>query len=156
MHESDGDVNDIDYRNEVLLVGRLGAVPEPRTLPSGDEIVTFRVVVDRAAARARFAAGVASRPSTPSTAPSATAVLRRRLSAGQPGDVVEVEGSAAPSVLACRSRRAQPVRGPGRARAPGARAPAEPGCSRRAGRVTMVPRTRARRRAAGHRCRGVP
>ena len=34
-------------RNEVLLLGRLSVAPEPRELPSGDEITTFRLVVDR-------------------------------------------------------------------------------------------------------------
>lgn len=33
--------------NEVLLVGRLAAIGEPRTLPSGDELRPFRLVVDR-------------------------------------------------------------------------------------------------------------
>ena len=34
-------------RNEVLLVGRLAAEPEERSLPSGDVLATFRLVVDR-------------------------------------------------------------------------------------------------------------
>lgn len=34
-------------RNEVVLVGRVGAAAELRTLPSGDELVVWRVVVDR-------------------------------------------------------------------------------------------------------------
>ena len=33
--------------NEVTLVGRVSALPERRELPSGDELVTLRVVVDR-------------------------------------------------------------------------------------------------------------
>jgi single-strand DNA-binding protein len=33
--------------NTVCLVGRLAADPEPRHLPSGDLLLTFRVVVDR-------------------------------------------------------------------------------------------------------------
>ncbi len=33
--------------NEVVLVGRVSAVPERRDLPSGDALVTLRVVVDR-------------------------------------------------------------------------------------------------------------
>jgi single-strand DNA-binding protein len=36
-----------DHRNEVLLVGRLTAPAEERTLPSGDVLVTWRIVVDR-------------------------------------------------------------------------------------------------------------
>lgn len=34
--------------NTVSLLGRLPADPEPRDLPSGDRLLTFRVVVDRA------------------------------------------------------------------------------------------------------------
>ncbi len=33
--------------NEVILVGRVSAPPEERELPSGDQLVTLRVVVDR-------------------------------------------------------------------------------------------------------------
>ena len=33
--------------NEVILVGRVSATPEQRDLPSGDPLVTLRVVVDR-------------------------------------------------------------------------------------------------------------
>ncbi len=33
--------------NEVVLVGRVSAGPERRELPSGDDLVTLRVVVDR-------------------------------------------------------------------------------------------------------------
>jgi single-strand DNA-binding protein len=36
-----------DHRNEVLLVGRIAAPAEERTLPSGDLLVTWRLVVDR-------------------------------------------------------------------------------------------------------------
>ncbi len=35
-------------RNEVHLTGRLAADPEERALPSGDRLVAFRVVVERA------------------------------------------------------------------------------------------------------------
>ncbi len=34
-------------RNEVTLVGRVSAAPERRELPSGDQLVTLRLVVDR-------------------------------------------------------------------------------------------------------------
>jgi single-strand DNA-binding protein len=35
------------HRNVVTLCGRLAAEPEPRELPSGDQLLTFRLVVDR-------------------------------------------------------------------------------------------------------------
>ena len=40
-----------EIQNRVLLQGRLAAVPEERTLPSGDALVTFRLVVDRSRPR---------------------------------------------------------------------------------------------------------
>lgn len=39
--------------NLVRLAGRVSAAPETRVLPSGDEIVTFRLVVRRSAAARR-------------------------------------------------------------------------------------------------------
>jgi single-strand DNA-binding protein len=39
--------------NRVVLVGRVSAAPESRELPSGDALVTFRLVVDRPASRDR-------------------------------------------------------------------------------------------------------
>ena len=38
---------DAETCNEVTLVGRVSAAPERRDLPSGDQLVTLRVVVDR-------------------------------------------------------------------------------------------------------------
>ncbi len=37
----------VESCNEVVLVGRVSALPEARDLPSGDRLVTLRVVVDR-------------------------------------------------------------------------------------------------------------
>ncbi len=37
----------VPSRNEVTLVGRVSGTPEQRELPSGDHVVTLRVVVDR-------------------------------------------------------------------------------------------------------------
>ncbi|MCE1177650.1 MAG: single-stranded DNA-binding protein [Micrococcales bacterium] len=39
--------SDVEARNTVELVGHLSAAPQTRTLPSGDELVTLRLVVDR-------------------------------------------------------------------------------------------------------------
>jgi single-strand DNA-binding protein len=36
-----------DHRNEVVLVGRLTSAAEERELPSGDALVSWRIVVDR-------------------------------------------------------------------------------------------------------------
>jgi single-strand DNA-binding protein len=39
--------HEVESCNEVTLVGRVSAAPEHRELPSGDQLVTLRVVVDR-------------------------------------------------------------------------------------------------------------
>ena len=79
-------------RNEVLLVGRVPAAPEVRELPSGDVLVTWRVVVGRPPGR-RPPAGV--RPTTVDTLDCVawTASARRAASALAVDDVVEVTGA---------------------------------------------------------------
>ena len=72
--------------NEVRLVGRVTAVPSVVELPSGDQLVTFRVTVDRddQAAPKRVDALECC---------AWTARLRRTVARWRPGDVVEVEGA---------------------------------------------------------------
>ena len=73
--------------NVVRLVGRISAPPEQVVLPSGDQLCSFRVVVDRPEehqSRQRVDA-------LECTAWSAR--VRRSALAWQPGDVVEIEGS---------------------------------------------------------------
>lgn len=73
--------------NEVRLVGRLAVEPVPVELPSGDVVVTFRVVVDRGS-RHR------SRQKVDALECAAwTAKTRRRALSARPGDVVEVCGA---------------------------------------------------------------
>lgn len=76
--------------NEVRLRGRLGAPPEERVLPSGDAVVSFRVVVDRPARPS--ASGSAARVDTLDCS-AFRADVRRRCLAWRAGDVVEVGGS---------------------------------------------------------------
>ena len=73
--------------NEVRLRGRLAAEPEPRSLPSGDEVVTFRLIVERRGPR--------SAKATVDTIDCTvwSAGLRRRSLAWQEGDRLTVEGS---------------------------------------------------------------
>jgi len=66
--------------NDIRLRGRLAAVATARELPSGDEVVTFRLVVDRPARARRSAAAFASG-------------VRRRSQQWRAGDVLEVQGS---------------------------------------------------------------
>ena len=74
-------------RNDVFLRGRLSAPAELRTLPSGDPLVVFRLVVRR-----------------PQPGPRGASLdtlfcitydrgLQRRVALWQPGDIVEVEGA---------------------------------------------------------------
>jgi single-strand DNA-binding protein len=50
------DADPVDYRNDVFLSGRVAAPADERELPSGDSLVTVRLIVDRdAAARKRSA-----------------------------------------------------------------------------------------------------
>lgn len=77
-----------DAANEVRLVGRLSAAAERRTLPSGDEMATFRVVVDRSP-------GSTASRSTVDVIDCVvwSAAQRRRVLGWSPGDVVEVSGA---------------------------------------------------------------
>lgn len=73
--------------NDVRLVGRVAAEPVTRTLPSGDRLVSFRLVVDRAP-------GGRSRQSVDALECVAwTARVQRSVLKWQTGDVVEVSGA---------------------------------------------------------------
>lgn len=74
-------------RNDVVLRGRVSAPAELRTLPSGDTLVTFRLVVRRPVPRAR------GQSVDVLTCISYDRALQRRIGMWQPGDVVEVEGA---------------------------------------------------------------
>ncbi|MGY1594972.1 single-stranded DNA-binding protein [Geodermatophilus sp. SYSU D00965] len=74
-------------RNDVVLRGRLSAPAELRTLPSGDTLVTFRLVVRRPEPRARGQSVDVLSCITYDRA------LQRRVAAWEPGDVVEIEGA---------------------------------------------------------------
>lgn len=76
--------------SEVVIVGRVGASIAERTLPSGDVITTFTLVVDRPRRRGLTASAV-----TVDALPcqAASARLRRQLARLSPGDVVEAHGS---------------------------------------------------------------
>lgn len=77
----------IRHCNEVRLRGRLSAEAEPRELPSGDLVVTFRVIVERAAANA-------SRQRVDAIDCAAWTVrVQRSALAWRPGELVEVTGA---------------------------------------------------------------
>lgn len=80
----------IEDRNDVVVVGRLSAAPTLRELPSGDEVMSFRVVVRRPPDLKR-------RPGAATVDSLECAVWRgdvRRVVRGWAvGDVVEVSGA---------------------------------------------------------------
>lgn len=81
------DTSEIEFEavNHVLLRGRLAVAPVVRELPSGDELVTFRLTVPRPAGervRVDSIDCVTTRPR-----------VRRSLERSEPGDVLEVSGS---------------------------------------------------------------
>lgn len=100
----DGQADDATpHHNEVRLVGRLSASARVLDLPSGDRLVTFRVIVDRIGRRAgrqQRARGAAPETGEGSgrrqvdTIDCATWTRReqRRVEKWQPGDLVEVQG----------------------------------------------------------------
>jgi single-strand DNA-binding protein len=79
----------LEHRNEVHLVGRVSADPVLLTLPSGDTVVTVRLVVQRP--RPSAGRGRGQRVDTLACAGWVPA-LRRTLLRWSPGDVVEVNG----------------------------------------------------------------
>ncbi len=106
--------------NEVTLVGRVAASPEERTLPSGDALLTARVIVDRdAASRARSQQRVdtidcvawlakvqrSMRTWVPGEQVEVAGAIRRRFFRGDSGPVSRVE------VEVRRTRRVRPPDG---------------------------------------------
>lgn len=82
------DTEHTDADNRVLLRGRVADVAERRTLPSGDEVVSFRLIVDRSAAAKRR-----SRQLVDTFDCSAwTSRLRTKALRLQPGDRIEISG----------------------------------------------------------------
>ena len=84
------------HANEVRLVGRLAVEPVHRELPSGDPLVSFRLVVERDAAAVRAArSGGSSRSPTVDTLECSAwrRDVQRTLARTGPGDVLEVQGA---------------------------------------------------------------
>ncbi|WP_211239740.1 single-stranded DNA-binding protein [Jiangella gansuensis] len=80
----------VEHSNEVRLVGRVAAEPAVVLLPSGDELVTARLVVQRP----RPPAGLGSRRSVDTINCTAwTPHQRRQVRVWNPGDTVEVTGA---------------------------------------------------------------
>ena len=80
-----------NHRNSVSLVGRVSGAPQERTLPSGDQVVTFRLVVERG--EQRGPAGRSRQRVDTVDCAAWAARVRRSTAAWQTGDTVEVEGA---------------------------------------------------------------
>jgi single-strand DNA-binding protein len=82
--------SDDDYVNEVRLVGRVSGSPREQVLPSGDPLVSIRIVVPRPASRRRD-----RRRSTIDTLDCVAWTSRPRavLAALQADDIVTVSGA---------------------------------------------------------------
>lgn len=88
------DESSVEHRNEVSIVGRVAADPETRELPSGDELVSFRVVVERPPSPRGSAREGRRAPTVDTLDCSAwTAATRRAALRLACGDVVAVSGS---------------------------------------------------------------
>jgi single-strand DNA-binding protein len=74
------------HRNEVVISGRLSAPAQRKELPSGDQIVSWRLVVDRVAADGARKFDVVD-------CTTFGARLRRQALTWHEGDVVEVTGA---------------------------------------------------------------
>jgi single-strand DNA-binding protein len=74
-------------RNDVVLRGRLSAPPELRSLPSGDTLLVFKLVIRRETPRPR------GPKSDVITCVSLLPAVRRYATAWTTDDVVEVEGA---------------------------------------------------------------
>ncbi len=81
----------VEAVNEVVLVGRVAAAASSRTLPSGDELVTWRLVVDRPPPDTT----AGGKPVTIDTVDCVAwrAGVRRAAAAWAVGDIVRVEGA---------------------------------------------------------------
>lgn len=78
--------------NSVRLVGRISAVPEQRTLPSGDELCVCRISVTRDKVRVLPSGRRSSSVDLVDLA-AWSARTRRTMARWRPGDEVEVEGA---------------------------------------------------------------
>ncbi|HVF20327.1 MAG TPA: single-stranded DNA-binding protein [Mycobacteriales bacterium] len=78
-------------RNDITLVGRLSAAPEERVLPSGDELVTWRLVVRRPPATRTTSSRAGSVDTIDCS--SFRADVRRQAGRWSPDDVLEVNGA---------------------------------------------------------------
>jgi single-strand DNA-binding protein len=76
-------------RNEVHLIGRVAAAPDERELPSGDTVVTVRLIIDRTGSAASRSGQRVDTIDCVAWSARAQRTVRR----WEPGDEVEVSGA---------------------------------------------------------------
>lgn len=91
--ERAGEPGTVATRNEVVLVGRVSGTPQERELPSGDALVSWRVVVDRPAPRRAPPPGVRATTVDTLDCVAWTGPVRRTARSLADGDVVAVQGA---------------------------------------------------------------
>ena len=89
MTPSTTEASTVQHRNEVVLCGRVSADPETRELPSGDPLVTFRLVVQRD----QRALKISKQTVDVIECAAWTPRLRQKAARLQPGVEVEVSGA---------------------------------------------------------------
>ena len=88
------EAQDVESFNQVHLVGRVAAPPEERELPSGDVLLSWRLVVDRPPQRPAARAQGRRTPTVDTLDCAAwSARARRAARTLDTGDVVRVEGA---------------------------------------------------------------
>lgn len=83
----------LETRNDVALVGRVAAPAEERTLPSGDVLATWRLVVDRPHSGRRVPEGRRAVTVDTLDCVAWAAGARRTARSLAPGDLVAVDGA---------------------------------------------------------------
>ncbi len=78
-------------RNEVYVTGRLAADPQERELPSGDALISWRLVVDRPPARRKPPEGTRKTTLDTLDCVAWAAGVQRSVASWSPGDVIAIE-----------------------------------------------------------------
>ncbi len=86
-------VTESEHVNEIHLQGRLAASPLERLLPSGDAVVTFRLVVSRPPSYRRGQTGRQTASVDTIECSAWGAALRRKVAKWGQGDVITVDGA---------------------------------------------------------------
>ncbi len=93
VDDTDGMAVDGSALNRVLLCGRVSAPADERKLPSGDTIMTTRVVIDRDVRRSGSGSARSRQRIDAIDCVAWTSRVQRTIRRWRPGDLVYVEGA---------------------------------------------------------------